>query len=561
MNLSLPASVAASCALAGTASAIQFVEDDVTILYSIAGEAPGDNFGLELAAVGDYDGDGAKEFLVSAPGNDDGAGNAGKVYLIDGATGAVLRTHAGSRPGEARRNVCDAGDVDGDGVVDYLVGTGDGWVYVYAGASGALLHSLSGGPSEAFGFRACGVGDLDGDGRGEILVGARGNDAGGNDAGRAYVYSGATGTILRQHDWSVAGGNFGHTVALLGDLDGDGVGEYAVAAPGPYSAAAPGEVVVFSGATGAELPPRLTPGATGRVFGAWVPPCSGQDFDGDGVPDFTVTDLGDMGNDRGRLYVYSGATRDLLFQRRGFTVNSGFGGVPPNPASSLGDVNADGVPDILVGSWESASGAANGGRADILSGADGTRMRTVTSDRIGVFLGGSAAGLGFVDADATEDFALGANGDGGSRGVVYVIGGHEAIGARFCTPGVPNSTGRSGQVNVFGSDGVADDDLVLVATQLPPGPDIGYFLMGTGSNTFTPPGSAGPVCIAPGVERFLPPVDDTSDLQGGFRREVGTGGPVSGNIAVGSTWSFQAWHRDSIAGGSNLTDAVRVTFH
>ena len=112
-------------------------------------------------------------------------------------------------------------------------------------------------------------------------------------------------------------------------------------------------------------------------------------------------------------------------------------------------------------------------------------------------------------------------------------------------------------MNVRGNTTVTDDCLFLEANQLPTGSNIGYFIMGTGTNTFVPPGSSGPICIAPGIKRYLPPVNNT--LGGSFWRNVGTGGSVSGNITPGSTWSFQAWHRDGM-NPSNLTDAVSVTF-
>jgi hypothetical protein len=82
--------------------------------------------------------------------------------------------------------------------------------------------------------------------------------------------------------------------------------------------------------------------------------------------------------------------------------------------------------------------------------------------------------------------------------------------------------------------------------------------MGTGMNIFVPNGSAGPICVSPGLKRYLPPTSNT--LGGSFSRDVGTTGPISGNITAGSTWNFQAWHRDQVAGTSNFTNAVSVTF-
>jgi hypothetical protein len=140
-----------------------------------------------------------------------------------------------------------------------------------------------------------------------------------------------------------------------------------------------------------------------------------------------------------------------------------------------------------------------------------------------------------------------------------VVPAERDLGTPVCSPAVVNSTGGPGVLEVFGSLCVLDDDLALRASGLPPGPNIGYFLMGTGSSTFTPPGSAGPICVAPGLKRYLPPVENTTELGGGFVRWIGTRGPVSSNITVGSTWGFQAWHRDGMA-PSNLTDARLVTF-
>ena len=59
---------------------------------------------------------------------------------------------------------------------------------------------------------------------------------------------------------------------------------------------------------------------------------------------------------------------------------------------------------------------------------------------------------------------------------------------------------------------------------------------------------------------MLPPVSNTTEVPGGFARAVGTGGPHTGSITPGSTWNFQAWHRDALAGTSNLTNAVAVAF-
>ena len=139
----------------------------------------------------------------------------------------------------------------------------------------------------------------------------------------------------------------------------------------------------------------------------------------------------------------------------------------------------------------------------------------------------------------------------------------EHLGVRYCSPNLPNSTGNSGLMIVTGSNVDADDDLTLTAMQLPLNSNIGYFIMGTGTNSFIPTGAGSFICVTPGLKRYLPPVNNTNQFPGGFDRVVGTQGnghPISANITPGSTWNFQAWHRDSNAGTSHFTDAVSVTF-
>ena len=100
----------------------------------------------------------------------------------------------------------------------------------------------------------------------------------------------------------------------------------------------------------------------------------------------------------------------------------------------------------------------------------------------------------------------------------FVIVDDVEIGARYCTPGTPNSTGNPGAMAVFGSEVVADDQLGLLASDLPPSSNIGYFIMGTGFNTFTPPGSAGPICITPACSASCRRRTTRASSAGGFAR-------------------------------------------
>ncbi len=164
--------------------------------YSINGAAAGDRAGATLAAVADLNGDGRAEILLGAPGNDLGGAEAGAAYLLYGkaTTSTVNLANLGAGGFRIR------GEAAGDGL-------------------GAAVGTVA---------------DLNGDGRAELLLGAAGNDAGGTDAGAAYVVFGKTGSVevnlatlgaggfrIR----GVAGEGLGSTLTGLGDVNGDGTAD------------------------------------------------------------------------------------------------------------------------------------------------------------------------------------------------------------------------------------------------------------------------------------------------------------------------------------------------
>ena len=197
----------------------------------------------------DVDGDGRGDLLVSAT-REEGSGVdlAGRVYVFSGATGSLLRVLESPNPraqGFFGDSPSVVPDVDGDGVVDILVGASgedgggefsSGRAYVFSGASGVLLRTLESPNAEfaaSFGLQASGVVDVDGDGRGDLLVGVSRESGGGvSESGRAYVFSGATGTLLHtlESPSPEAEGRFGWSVSGMGDADGDGRGDLLVGA-------------------------------------------------------------------------------------------------------------------------------------------------------------------------------------------------------------------------------------------------------------------------------------------------------------------------------------------
>lgn len=408
------------------AAAPPFVEDDATALYVLDGESAGDYFGWVAADIGDLDGDGVTEIAVPAIYDPTGGNAAGRVYVYSGATGTEIVAHDGDAEDLFGYSTAAAGDVDGDGVPDYVVGAPGnrfaavpplGRAVVYSGADHVVIHEVTPAVRSFFGSAVSGAGDLDGDGHDDFVVGAMANDG---LTGQVTAYSGADAAVLWTADGRHAGDFFGSAAGLVGDVNGDGVPDIAAGAFGANGNR--GNAYVLSGADGSTIH-VLKPLADANTFGQFFASGAG-DVDGDGVPDVFV---GDYYADRGpragtgAAYVFSGATGRRLLVLRAENTGDGFG-----PGRAVGDVNDDGHADLIVASYTSSDGAPFAGEAHVISGRDGTTLRTITDTIANENFGVDALGLGDVNGDGLTDFlvtAVGLSFAGTDPGRAYVIAG------------------------------------------------------------------------------------------------------------------------------------------
>jgi FG-GAP repeat len=389
----------------------QFLEPDVTVLYSVQAEAAGDFFGFMASAIGDLNGDGASEFIIGAFRNGTGGAFAGRAYVYSGRNGALLNVVTGSTNNELGFSVAGVGDVNKDGVPDYAVGgpgrfnapaPQNGRVVVLSGRDHSVLYDLAGTHQSFFGYDINAAGDVNGDTYADIIVGAPLVSESASFTGRVFAISGRDGSTLWRQDGQSAFSFLGTAVSGVADLDGDGLSEQVVGGSGVMNGRRnSGQAYVLSGRNGAYLR-TLKPASTACDFGDFYAHVS-DDVNGDGVPDIYVADFCDnrLGPLTGRAYVFSGSSEEKLKIFNGQFAGDSFGAGRP-----VHDLDRDGAADYIISANLSDAGATDGGKTYLFSGKTGKILRTFTGTVPDLELGFDALPLGDVNGDGRIDFLL-----------------------------------------------------------------------------------------------------------------------------------------------------------
>jgi hypothetical protein len=344
-------------------------------------------------------------------------------------------------PGEGC--VSDAGDVNGDGFEDIIVGmkskNNTGEVFIYFGGEFvdniADVHLKGETMGDQFGYAVSSAGDVNRDGFCDIIIGAPQYDYIAEDTGRAYIFLGGdpmdnTPDIILNGEYIED--YFGSAVAPVYDVNNDTYDDLII---GAYSYGESvnldmGKVYLLFGNESMDNIVDITiTGREGERLGASL--SSAGDINNDGYFDIIIGATGDINNDPGWAYVFFGGNpmnniTDINFTGEG--VGDGFGIV-----SSAGDFNNDGYHDIIIGAPNNASNGPNSGKAYLYLG--GNQMNNITDK---IWIGENDANLGRaicnasdINNDGFDDIIIGAyendKSPGDSIGAIYIYYGNISL--------------------------------------------------------------------------------------------------------------------------------------
>lgn len=375
----------------------------------------------------------------------------------------VLRVHPFISGLSFGKSVAAVGDLTFDGITEILIGIpGADSAQIVSGIDG-LHHAMVSGPAgTAFGTAVVGGFDANFDGTPDFAVAGRGSST---VLGRVRIYSGSNLMILADKTTGVLGDGFGTALAVIDDLNGDGVADIAVGSPQAQNGAsgAVGAVHFISGSNGQTLAVSFG-SVAGAEFGAAIAACLDQNSDG--VRDFIVGAPQQNGG-KGSAFVCSSTTGGVILTVTGTAAGGRLGAA----VAGGGDINGDGIGDFVIGSPDAAQNSiAGSGMARTHSGANGAVLATKRGTVVNQHAGTSVAIVANLDGDSRADYAVGSPGASSGAGKVELFAGNGGARLRSYS-GNSASVGALGQTLAVVGDLTFDgfDDVLVGAPGVPGG--------------------------------------------------------------------------------------------
>jgi hypothetical protein len=334
----------------------------------------GTNFGESIANAGDVNGDGYFDVIIGASRFSNGEENEGGAFVYYGSPSGLSASHNWSMESNQANaffgvSVSSAGDVNKDGYADVIIGssyydngeTNEGRIFIYLGSASGLsktpYFSAEGDQVNAFfGKSVACAGDVNKDGFSDVIIGAPGYDHGQVNEGRAYLYLGTYMGMTQSPAWTgesnQAEAAFGNSVAMGGDVNGDGFSDVIIGANRYDDGLSNvGKIFVFEGsANGFSFYPDWTFTGSKIDGNMGISVAAAGDINGDGYGEVIVGAYGyNPQNPNGDVFVFYGSPRGTTNDLIMIDKNKYPGSFIGQSVASAGDTNGDGYADVLAG--------------------------------------------------------------------------------------------------------------------------------------------------------------------------------------------------------------------
>jgi hypothetical protein len=523
--------------------------------------------GFSVASAGDVNGDGFDDVVVGTIYYDGGQMDEGRASVYMGSPTGLAPSPAWEVAG-GQANVmfggwvASAGDVDGDGFGDLIVGARGGRAFVYMGSAQGLATSPDWTMDGTGNYTpVSSAGDVNADGFDDVLVGAPHDPHGGN----AFLFLGSAGGLASNAAWvgtcNQDDALYGWPVAGAGDVNGDGFDDVIV---GSQYFDGEGAAFLYLGSSSglsATADWTMKSGQTGSLFGRNL--SAAGDVNGDGFDDVIIgAPLYDnQNNAEGRAVVYLGSATGLETTPIWSAESNQDNGQMGNAVSSGGDLTGDGFAEVIVAAFVYDGGQVDEGRISIFrggpAGPESAPFWIEEGSQVRARFGASVACAGDVNGDGFSEVLAGADlydhwftNEGAA--FLYMDVGCSEVGTSYCQAGL--SSAGIGRISAWCSASAGEGRMMLLATPVPNQNGIFFH----GANQAELPFGNGYLCTTGGLVRGT--IAKATGKLAKYRYD-NTDDRHALSAFVGSTRHFQYWFRDPQGGGAqfNTTDARSIT--